>query len=69
MLNIHKYKIYHEYEPPGRVLAYDAAGSERGNELKFKKSCTAYDADSKAAVQWLTKHPLSTGKACDSHTE
>ena len=30
-------KVYHEFEKPGAVLAYDAAGNDRGNELKFTK--------------------------------
>ena len=38
-------EVYHEYEAPGTVLAYDQAGSDRGNELKYRKSIEAYDAD------------------------
>src|SRR6478736_2991241 len=27
-------EVYHEFEEPGTVLAYDQAGSDRGNALK-----------------------------------
>ena len=30
-------EVYHEYEAPGTVLAYDKPGTDRGNELKFAK--------------------------------
>jgi len=30
-------EVYHEFEQPGTVLAYDQAGSDRGNELKYTK--------------------------------
>ena len=31
-------EIYHEFEPAGTILAYDQAGSDRGNELKTTKT-------------------------------
>src|ERR1700722_10327891 len=34
-------EVYHEYEEPGKVLAYDPAGAERGNFLKFEKPVAA----------------------------
>ena len=34
-------EVYHEYEPAGSVLAYDQAGSDRGNFLKFHKPLAA----------------------------
>src|SRR5712671_6349924 len=34
-------EIYHEFEPPGRVLAYDPAGTDRGNALKKEKELRA----------------------------
>ena len=37
-------KVYHEFERPGAVLAYDAAGTDRGNELKFTKEVSAFDS-------------------------
>ena len=38
-------EVYHEYEPAGTVLAYDPAGTDRGNDLKFTKPVAAFDAD------------------------
>jgi carboxymethylenebutenolidase len=54
-------EVYHEYEPLGTVLAYDAAGTARGNELKFTKTIAGYDADARAALDHLRDHPASTG--------
>ena len=34
-------EVYHEFEAPGMVLAYDAAGTDRGNALKFAKPIAA----------------------------
>ena len=55
-------EVYHEYEPLGTVLAYDKPGTDRGNDLKFTKPIAAYDADSKAALDFLATHPACTGK-------
>ncbi len=55
-------EIYHEYEPAGTALAYDAAGTDRGNALKTTKPIAAYDADAHAVLKYLTEHPASTGK-------
>src|SRR5476649_2918743 len=38
-------EIYHEFEPAGKVLAYDQPGAERGNFLKTAKELAAYDND------------------------
>ncbi|MCE2577396.1 dienelactone hydrolase family protein [Gluconacetobacter entanii] len=46
-------EVYHEYEPAGTVLAYDRAGTDRGNALKYTKPLAAYDHDAHAAVSWL----------------
>lgn len=54
-------EIYHELEPAGTVLAYDAAGSERGNAHKIEKPLAAYDSDARAALTMLQSHPNSTG--------
>ena len=43
-------EVYHEYEPAGTVLAYDAPGTDRGNALKFEKPVAAYDSDDRAAL-------------------
>src|ERR1700710_2468783 len=37
-------EIYHEFDPAGKILAYDQAGGARGNELKTAKELAAYDA-------------------------
>lgn len=55
-------EVYHEYEPAGTVLAYDKAGTDRGNELKFAKPIAAYDADARAGLAFLGRHPACTGK-------
>lgn len=55
-------EVYHEYEPPGTVLAYDEPGTDRGNALKFQKPVPAHDADCRAALDHLASHPHSTGR-------
>jgi carboxymethylenebutenolidase len=55
-------EVYHEYEPAGTVLAYDPAGTDRGNDLKFTKPVTAYDADAKAGLTALAQHPACDGR-------
>ena len=55
-------EVYHEYEPAGTVLAYDPAGTDRGNALKFTKPVAAYDADAQAAVAALLQHPACNGR-------
>src|SRR5260221_8480283 len=46
-------EIYHEFEPPGTVLAYDQAGADRGNALKTTKELAAHDADARAVLAFL----------------
>jgi len=46
-------EVYHEYEEPGKVLAYDASGTDRGNFLKFEKPVASFDSDSKALIDWI----------------
>jgi len=55
-------EVYHEFEPSGTVLAYDQAGSDRGNELKFTKEISSYDEDTDVVVRHLQSHPACTGK-------
>jgi carboxymethylenebutenolidase len=55
-------EIYHEFEPAGTVLAYDAAGTDRGNALKYAKAVAAFDADTRAALDFLAAHPASSGR-------
>src|SRR6187551_1518423 len=46
-------EIFHELEPAGTVLAYDAVGTERGNQHKIAKTVAAYDADARACLDYL----------------
>jgi carboxymethylenebutenolidase len=55
-------EIYHEFEAPGTVLAYDQAGADRGNALKTTKELAAYDADARAVLAHLRSHPQCTGR-------
>lgn len=55
-------EVYHEFEPAGTMLAYDAAGSERGNALKFTKEIAAFDEDAAVAARFLANHERSTGR-------
>ena len=55
-------EIYHEFEPAGAVFAYDQAGGDRGNELKWKKTLDSYDADARAVIDHLLQRADSTGK-------
>ncbi len=52
----------HEYLPAGTVLAYDQAGSDVGNRLKTEKPVAAYDADNRAALDFLKNHEACTGR-------
>lgn len=55
-------EIYHEYESAGVALAYDEAGTKRGNDLKTTKPLAAFDSDARAALDLLHQHPHCTGK-------
>ena len=46
-------EVYHEYEAAGVALAYDQAGSDRGNTLKTTKAVAAYDSDTRALIDYL----------------
>ncbi len=54
-------EVYHEFLPAGAVLAYDTAGADKGNELKYAKPVASYDADARAAVEFLKTHEAGTG--------
>lgn len=55
-------EIFHELEPePGVVLAYDDEGAERGNAHKVTKELASYDADARAALDFLAAHPSCGG--------
>ena len=55
-------EIYHESEPAGTAFAYDQAGSDRGNFLKFDKPVQAYDDDARAVLTHLAARPDCTGR-------
>ena len=55
-------EIYHEYEAPGTVFAYDQAGSDRGNLLKTTKAVSAFDSDARTVLDHLAGRPDCTGK-------
>ena len=55
-------EIYHEFESPGTVFAYDQAGSDRGNYLKTAKKLVSYDTDARAVLDHLASRPDCTGK-------
>lgn len=54
-------EVYHEFEEPGTVLAYDPAGSDRGNELKYTKELASYDEDVDVLAEHLSEDPNCTG--------
>ena len=43
-------EVYHEYEAPGTVLAYNKVGTDRGNKLKLEKPVSAFDSDATALI-------------------
>jgi len=55
-------EVYHELEEPGTVLAYDQAGSDKGNEDKYAKELLSYDADSRALIDHLITMPQCNGR-------
>ena len=55
-------EIFHELEPAGSVLAYDAPGTERGNHHKTAKTVAAYDADARACLDHLEARDDCNGK-------
>lgn len=55
-------EIFHELEPLGSVLAYDAAGTAAGNAHKIGKTVAAYDADARACLDHLLTRDDCDGK-------
>jgi carboxymethylenebutenolidase len=55
-------EIFHELEPAGSVLSYDAEGAARGNHHKTQKPVAAYDADARAALDYLAARPDCDGR-------
>ncbi len=54
-------EVYHEFLPAGTVLAYDQAGADKGNELKYAKELASYDDDARAAVAYLKNNDAGNG--------
>src|SRR4029450_4724959 len=55
-------EIYHEHEPPGTVLAYDAPGTDKGNAYKWSTKLSTWDADLDVVVRALKAHPACNGR-------
>jgi carboxymethylenebutenolidase len=55
-------EVYHELEPSGAVLAYDQAGADKGNEDKYAKELSSYDADARAVLDHLKGRADCSGK-------
>src|SRR5271155_5511683 len=54
-------EVYHELETAGTVLAYDQAGADKGNEDKYAKELSSYDADAKALITTCRPCRSATG--------
>ncbi len=55
-------EVFHELEPAGTVLPYDTVGADRGNAHKTTKPLAGYDADARAALDFLKADPRCTGR-------
>jgi carboxymethylenebutenolidase len=50
-------EIYRRIEPPGTVIPFDDAGRVRGQQDAAKTPVAHFDADCRAGLDWLLKHP------------
>jgi carboxymethylenebutenolidase len=55
-------EVYHELEQPGTVLAYDQAGSDKGNHDKYAKDLAAYDDDARSLLRHMATMPECNGR-------
>lgn len=55
-------EIYHEHEPPGTVLGYDATGTDKGNAYKQKTKLSTFDNDAAVVIRALAEHPACNGR-------
>ncbi len=55
-------EVYHELEPAGTVLAYDQAGSDKGNFDKYEKELDAYDDDARSLLKYMAGMDRCSGK-------
>src|SRR6185295_16355927 len=50
-------EIYHRVEPPGSAISFDDAGRSRGLADAAKTAVADFDADCRAALDFLARHP------------
>jgi carboxymethylenebutenolidase len=50
-------EIYHRIEPPGLVIPFDDAGRTRGLDDAAKTPVADFDADCRAVLDYLSRHP------------
>lgn len=55
-------EVFHEYNAPGTVLAYDNAGRDKGNADKAQKNVTQYDGDNDAMINWALAQSWCNGR-------
>jgi carboxymethylenebutenolidase len=56
-------EFYHRIEPPGMAIPFDDAGRDRGLANAAKTSVAEFDADCRATLDYLNKHPqVAEGK-------
>jgi carboxymethylenebutenolidase len=56
-------EIYRRIEPPGMAIPFDDAGRMRGQQDAAKTPVAHFDADCRAGLDWLFKHPkVAPGK-------
>jgi carboxymethylenebutenolidase len=56
-------EIYRRIEPPGSVIPFDDSGRTRGQQDAAKTPVAHFDADCRAGLDWLSKHPkVAPGK-------
>ncbi len=55
-------EVYHELEPAGTVLAYDQAGSDKGNIDKYAKTLSSYDEDARVLLEHLQAREDCNGR-------
>jgi carboxymethylenebutenolidase len=54
-------EIYHRIEPPASAIAFDDAGRDRGLANAAKTAVAEFDADCRAALDYLAAHPSVAG--------
>jgi carboxymethylenebutenolidase len=56
-------EIYHRLEPPGTAIPFDDEGRIRGLNNAANTAVSEFDADCRAALHWLSRHPrVATGR-------